>query len=280
MKITRQIGWIFLLLLLFSASAAEGEQLRIIDLKHRTAAEIIRVVQPLLGPEDTISGKAYVVFLTAAPENLARIESIIRRLDKPSRQLLIIVVQGEDAREALGSIDISGNLSIGDNTRVEFGRNPQQKDSVSITGRGDRSAQRNVDIQKIKTREGSAAVIYVGQSIPVSLQSVAPRPQGNLSDGSVVFKEVRTGFRVLPRLSGNHYVLDITSQRESTLTAGRGAVESQQIQTQVQGRLNQWLDIGGVLGVRQLRSTGLVYDDRTGKQSRGGVYLKVVEDSR
>ena len=109
----------FAFLLLFGISAHCG-QLSIIDLKHRTAGEIIRIIQPLLGPEDTISGKKNVIFLTTTPGKLARIQAIIRNLDKKIRQVKITVVQGQNAREALASVDVSGNISIGDNAKIKF----------------------------------------------------------------------------------------------------------------------------------------------------------------
>ena len=267
--------WISVLLVLFCTSAT-GEQLRIIELKHRPADEIVRIVKSQLGPEDTISGKGYVVILTAAPENVNRIESIIRTLDKPSRQLLITVVQGENARATLSSIDVSGNLSIGDNTRIEFGRNPQPDNTVSATGRNSESVQKNIDIQRLRAQEGLPAVIYIGQSIPVSTRTTAPRPSGN----RVAFRETRTGFRVVARLSGNRFVLDIESQREIVSSATHGAVATQQIQTQVLGRLGQWMNIGEILGAGQWRESGIVYSDEDRRQGRRPVFIHIAEIAR
>jgi len=272
MKSHRLVVLVFIFLCLIGASGHGGE-LGIIELRHRTADEVVRIVTPLLGPDDAISGKGYVVILTGAPDNIARIESIIRNLDRPSRQLLIIVVQGENAREAMASVDVSGNVSIGDDTRIEFGRNPQPENTVSVTGRSDRSAQRSMDVQKVRAREGLAAFIYIGQSIPVSTQAGDPRVHGS----RIVFRDVKTGFRVVPRLSGDHFVLDIASQQESTPSARQGAVAAQRIQTQVQGRLNQWLDIGGILGIRRKSDTGFIYSDGRQKKSNSSIFLKIVE---
>ena len=273
-KLHRLFIWLFVCLLL-CGSRGICDQLRVFELKHRTADEIVRIVKPLLGPEDTISGRSFTVIVTAAPETLSRIESVIRTLDRPSRRLLIIVVQGEDAREALDSVDVSGNVSIGDDARIEFGRNPQPEGSVSVTGRSARSTRRDVDIQRLRAQEGLPAFFYVGQLVPVSTQTVDPRSHGS----RVVFKEARTGFEVVPRLSGDRFILDIASRRESTPSADRGGgvVQSQQIQTQVHGRLNEWIDIGGVLGSRQRREAGVAYRDETSRQNRQSVFLTIVE---
>ena len=269
--------WLILTVLCLTAVSTYGQELRIIELKHRRADEVIRIVRPQLGPEDSISGKGTVVILSAAPEHITRIESIIRTLDKPSRQLLITVVQGENARQALDSIDVSGNVSIGDDARIEFGRRPQPDDTVSVEGRSGRSAQRNADIQQLRVQEGMAASIFIGQSIPISAQAAAPRTQHRQPGQDVVFREVRTGFRVVPRLTGNRFVLDIASQRETSDTIAYGAVASQQIQTQVYGKLGQWVDIGGIVGQRQFSESGILYSDDNRRRNDQAVYIRIVE---
>lgn len=271
MNAHRKYLWILTLSFLL-CTATTGAEVSIIELKHRRAEEVIRIVAPLLGSTDAISGKGFTVIVTAAAENISRIESIVRSLDRPSRQLLITVVQGENARQALNTIDVSGNLSVGDQAGVEFGRHPQPDDTVSVKGRSDKSAQRNADIQRLRVREGMRAVMFIGQAIPVSTATIDPR-----TGSRVVFQQVRTGFDVVARLSGNRFVLDIVSQRESTITADRGAIATQQIQTQVSGQLGQWVDVGGILGMRQFGETGFVYSDEYWKENRSSVFLTIVE---
>jgi len=275
MKFFQHINIMFAILLLFGISAHCG-QLRIIDLKYRTAGEIIPLIQLLLGPEDTISGKKHVIFLTATPENLARIEAVIRNLDIKIRQLKITVVQGQNAGEALASMDVSGNISIGDNANIEFGRNPQPEDTISITGRSGQSVHSSEDIQQVIVQEGMSAVIYFGQSIPISSRTSAPN-RGGQGDNFVEFREVRTGFKVKPRLAGNRYVLDIVSQSESTLSVQHGAVDAQQIQTQIQGKLGEWMDISEILSAGHWRESGIVYGDEVNKRNLRQVFIKIVE---
>ena len=267
--------WISLFLILLYTSAYCG-QLRIIELKHRTADEIIRIVRSQLGPDDTISGKGYVVFLTAADENVTRIESIIRTLDAPSRQLLITVVQGENAREALASVDISGNVSIGDNARVEFGRNPQPDNTVAVKGRSSETRKNNVDIQRLRAQEGLPAFIYIGQLVPVSTRTVAPQSRQNRT----AFRETKTGVRLVARLSGDRFVLDIETQRDIISPTTRGAVATQQIQTQVHGRVGEWVDIGGVIEAGQWRESGIAYSDENRRQRQRPVFIRVNEIAR
>lgn len=82
----------------------------IIDLKYRTAGEIMRIIQSLLGPGDTVSGKKNIIFLTTTPVKLVRIHAIIRNLDQKIRQVKKTVIQGRKARKALASVNVSGNI--------------------------------------------------------------------------------------------------------------------------------------------------------------------------
>jgi len=275
MKVVQHISFIFAFLLTFEIYAHCG-QLSIIDLKNRTADEIIRIIQPLLGPGDTISGKKNVIFLTTTPERLARIQAIIRNLDKKIRQVKITVVQGQNAREAMASVDVSGNISIGDNAKIKFGRNPQPEDTISITGRSGQSGQSSEDIQQVSVQEGMSAIIYFGQSIPVSSRTTTPN-HGGQGENFVEFREVRTGFKVKPRLAGDRFVLDIVSQSESTPSVQHGVVDAQQIQTQIQGKLDEWIEISGILSAGQWRETGIAYDDEINKKNLRQVFLKIAE---
>jgi hypothetical protein len=256
-----------------NAATAHGGELSVIKLKHRTAEDIIQVIKPHLGPGDSISGQKYVIFLNTTPENLVRIKSIINTLDRALRQLLITVVQGENAQTALDSVDASGNVSIGDHSKVKFGRQPQPEDTIAVTGRSAQAGQSDTDIQQVRVQEGTSARIYIGLSVPVSEGRTGTRQYGR----AVEYREIRTGFEVLPRLSGDRFVLNIASQRESAASAGQGVVDTQQIQTRIQGRLNAWIDIGGILGETQGREAGPIYRKEEKLKNRTQVFIKLVE---
>ena len=258
-------------LLVFEFSGYCGH-LAIIELKQRHADEIIPAIEPFLGPGDTLSGQRYTIFLNTTPENAVRIQSIVQTLDKASRELMITVVQGENARNVLSSVDVSGNVSVGYNANITFGRHPQPEDSISVKGRSQQSVQRGSQIQQIRAREGMAATIFIGQSVPVF-----PREKGRRVNGHVGYQHIMTGFRVLTRLSDPHFVLDIASQHGSPKSEGDRGVGYQQIQTQIQGKLGEWLEIGGIFGGAQHSETGLVYSDSQKKENRWRVFLIIVE---
>jgi hypothetical protein len=86
--------------------------------------------------------------------------------------------------------------------------------------------------QRLRALEGMPAFIRVSQSI--ALPTVA---------GPSV-QEAETGFYVLPRLSGNLVTLDVATSKEAF--SARGVVEGQRLLTTVNGRLGEWITIGGL----------------------------------
>ena len=242
MKVFKIIVLLCLALLIFD-TAGQCEQLTIIELKYLPANEILPVIRPFLASGETLTGSRYTLFLNSTPETASRIRSIVSTLDKAPRELMITVVQGKNVREILSSVDVSGNLTFGNNANIVFGRNPQESDSISVTGRTGESFRRDSNIQHVRVQEGLPATLFIGQSIPVS-----PLQYGRGDRSHVGYQHVMSGFRVLTRLSNDRFILDIASQGGSSTSNVHQGVGYQQIQTQIQGRLGQWLDIGGVLG--------------------------------
>ena len=253
-----------------ATSAGNSRNAVAIELRHRTADEMIPIIRPFLETGDTLSGSGYMLILNTGTENLARIQSIIANLDKAIRQLMIMVVQGNGAKAVMAHVDVSGHISVGKHARIEFGRNPQPQDTVSVAGRSGRSAANEVDIQKVLVQEGMAATIYIGQSIPIPAHRSGPKM-------SVEYRRVLTGVRVVARLSGDHFNLQVSSRKESIDGVTSSSVGTQQIQTQIKGRLNEWIDIGGLFEVGQHREKGLVYGHEDHRADRQPVFLKMVE---
>ncbi|MCA1805702.1 MAG: hypothetical protein LC646_10295 [Xanthomonadaceae bacterium] len=92
--------WLLILLLLPALGLADDTRIQVIDLQGRSAQEMIPLIQPLLDEGDAITGTGYQLILRTRPENLARIEAVVKRLDQAPKRLRITVHRGElDTRE-------------------------------------------------------------------------------------------------------------------------------------------------------------------------------------
>lgn len=260
--------------LLILSAGARGGQLAVIELKHRPAADVLPVISPFLGPADTLSGKDTLLFLSTTPENLARIQAIIAQLDQSTRQLAITVVQGEKALDTLSTLSVSGSVTIGDRVTVGAGdHRGQPDDAITVNARSGKSMYRRSDVQRVLVQEGSTATIYVGLSEPVPLGS--PTHQGMRYHQIHEYREMLTGVQVTPRISGDRITLEIETQRDLPADSDRGVVQTQGIQTRIQGRLNEWIEIAGVLSGTARTETGLVHGRSGRHASQHHVFIKI-----
>ena len=261
------------LLFIFSAIASGG-QMAVIELKHRPADDVIPVISPFLGPGDTLSGQDYFLFLSTTPENLTRIRSIIAHLDQASQQLAITVVQGENAIDQLRSVDITGSVAIGDGVTLGVGdpRN-QPHDSIAVDARSSQRTRRSSDFQQVLVQNGATATVYLGLSLPVAVDS--PTHKGMRYHQIQGYREMLTGARVTPRISGNRVTLEIEVRQDQPSGDSPEVVHTQQIQTQIQARLDEWIDIGSILGVSNRQDAGLINRSSSQQSGQRHVFVKV-----
>ncbi len=255
---------------------ASGGQVAVIELKNRPADKLIPVISPFLGPGDTLSGQDSLLFLSTTPENLARIQSIIAHLDQALQQLAITVVQGENAIDRLSTIDISGSVTIDDGVAVGVGAPPgPPHDSITVDARNSQRTRRGSDIQRVLVQNGATATIYLGLSAPVAMES--PTHKGMRYHQIQGYREMLTGVQVTPRISGNRVTLEIETRQDQPAGDSPAVVRSQQIQTQIQARLDEWIDIGSILGTSNRKEDNLITRSASQQSSQRHVFVKVTE---
>ena len=266
---------IFALLFIFSA-VASGGQMAVIELMHRPAGEVIPVISPFLDPGDTLSGQDNFLFLSTTPENLTQIQSIIAHLDQAPRQLAITVVQGDNAIDQLSAADISGSVEIGDGVTVGVGNSRgHPHDSITVAAQTSQRTKRSSDTQRVLVQNGATATIYLGLSVPVAMDSLTHK--GMRYHQIQGYREMLTGVHLTPCTSGNRVTLEIEARQDQPAGDGSAVVRSQQIQTQIQARLGEWIDIGSILGASNRQDAGLVNRSASQQSTQHHIFVKVAE---
>jgi hypothetical protein len=139
--------------------------------------------------------------------------------------------------------------------------------------------------QNLQVLEGSSAFIRTGQSVPVRQPLVTRtiingRVVENVSN-TVEYRDVTTGFYVLPRLAGDRVTLDINPQRDTLArpeqNLPRGSVNVQQASTTVSGRLGEWIEVGGVVQGVANQQTVILGGTREVSRDNRRILLKVEE---
>ena len=254
---------------LVPAGAPARPQLATIALQQRPAAEMAQVLQPLLGPQESVSGDGYTLILNVEPARLEQLRATIAELDRAPRQLRITVRQQLFAEERMNAAGVGADLGD-EQARVivsppDAGSGAQVRyRGIGVYGSDPQGRQRETGEQTVLALEGRPARIAVGLIAP--FDSVCEDGYGARRT-CTEYREVSTGFEVLARLGGNGVTLDIAPQAQQL--AAPGVVAFQVAQTQLHGPLGQWLELGGEVTRSGESERGVLASTaRTGRSAR------------
>lgn len=253
------------LLMLSSVVWAQG--LEIIDLRHRSAEQLLPQLMPFVEPGGALSGMNGKLFLRASGRNQAEIRQLVAALDTPLRRLMISVRQdGADSGSDRGA-GVAGRVEVG-------------AGGTAISGRGhlyqSDSAKRRDTLQQVQTIDGGRAAILVGESLILPLRQVVMTPLGVIVSESFVQRDLGTGFVAVPRLNGDRVTLEI-SPRDDTPGPLPGSVNVQRLLTTASGRLGEWLKLGGSIGEQSGNSAGIASVGTQAASRQRRLLLKVEE---
>jgi len=274
-----------------AAVFAQNTVLEVIPLRYRNAAEVIPIIQPMLAREGSVSGFQGQLVVRTTPANLEEIKRILAAVDTAPRQLLITVRQDAGGERSRSQADVSANVG-GDHARVVVppaSRDPRGgnvvlgdgDDRVRVQVLDSSSAASDRNTQTLRVTEGREAFVRVGQSVPVRERQVQRTVVGGRVVGRVIegtqYREVASGFYVLPRLAGDRVTLDISPQRETLSRQVPGAVNVQSMVTTVSGGLGEWIEIGGMVQDASGQQSVLLGRTTTAARDSRRVLIKVEE---
>ncbi len=248
---------IFLLLTLCVTSNTYANPITTLELRHRPAEELIPILRPLLGPEDSISGQGFVLFLRSSADTRRQIQSALRSLDVAPRSLLISVFQGSE--RDLRNLHLQGRL-----------RHSLADTDADVSIASTRARLRDNPIHQLRVSEGVEGYIETGRSIPF-LSTLLIGSNG-IAAGQE-YHDVGTGFYVVAHQRGDQVRLRISPFRESADPRRGGEVSIQRAQTTLSGPLGEWLPIGGITQGTTRTSRDNAYHS-TRERDDSGVWIK------
>ena len=199
MPMTRLISLMFF----FVAGVVRAET-QVIELHSASPESLIPVVQPLLGPWESVSAFRTSLVVNAAPETLRRVAELVAKLDRPLRNLLISLRRG-------------GNSAREDAHAGEYST----------------SSNRDTREQQVRTLESSPVMVREGSLVPLAV--------GGLLGPQIVWGQADSGFVISARVDGDTVTLDIDIQdgRVQSGTLRNGALRSS-----LRGALGSWIELG------------------------------------
>jgi len=232
-----------------------ADETRIIQLKYRTARDIIPVIRPLIGPDDALSGIDYRLIIRTSERNFKDIDRILGRLDVAQRSLRITVEQMAAGTDTSTSQSLSGETRTGGDARITLPAKPSgdrglvvQKNGLRYRANDRSTTTKTANTQTIVTLDGQAAYIRVGQSVPYVKKIIGLSRNHPAITQGVVLHDVTTGFEVVPHVHGDRVRVEITPRLATLQNPATGLADFQELATTVDVRLGEWIDLGAIVG--------------------------------
>ncbi|MDB6062391.1 MAG: secretin [Verrucomicrobiaceae bacterium] len=236
MKFFAQI--ILLGLLLINTAVAQERHLRNYTMLHALPEQVLPTINAQLSAGSSVQPFRQQLILNVTDSEFRAITSLLQQIDTAPRSLLISVRKqgqqfqknenyGVDGRIGNGAVQIQN----GENNQSGDDRQRRTETRVTINQGNMRSSSDGS--QQVRAVEGMSAFISAGNAIPVRS---GPYGQQQLTD-------VDSGFFANARIVGAEVIVDIDQHDDRVQ---QRSITTQSLQTQVRGRIGEWISLGGI----------------------------------
>jgi hypothetical protein len=257
-RAARPLAWVLLGFCLI-ACPVRAQSLEVIDLRHRTAAEVIPVLQPLLEQGGALSGQDYKLFVRTSPANLRQLREALAQIDRRPNQLLVSVRRSAQQEIERERAQVSGAVS-------------NRGAAVSVQATDSNARDRHDGVASVQVIEGSSAFISSGSDVPIVTAVAARGGRRPFAAAVTEYRNLSSGFTVTPRVNGTHVVLDIEQQDERVVN---GSIQSQHLTTQASGTLGEWIPLGGISESASSQQRGTLSRQYSTSTDERGIWVKV-----
>lgn len=221
--------------------------IEVIELQSRSVDEVLPLLQPLVGSDATLTGMGNKLVIKATAQRVQEIRQLLAELDRPPRQLRITVDKGDDALRASRGYNASADIRLGDNSQISINSPGRPVDSsrAQVQLRDRSTTTTRTSKQFVQAMEGQPAYISSGLRVPLRTTDGYYAAGVPYYRSTTQLYDVTAGFYVVPRVSGEVVTLEIM-QHDDRPGRQRGVIDTQRVNTRVQGRLGDWIELGGL----------------------------------
>jgi type II secretory pathway component GspD/PulD (secretin) len=252
------LAWVLISICLI-VSPVLAQSLEVIDLKYRTAAEVIPVLQPLVEQGGALTGQDYKLFVRAGAANLQQIRAALEQIDRKPKQLLVSVrrsTQQEIERERAQASAVVSNHGA----------------AVAVNATNSNARDRHDGMASVQVIEGNSAFISSGSDVPIVTAAAVRGGRRPFAGAVTEYRNLSSGFLVTPRVNGRVVVLDIEQQDERVVN---GTVQTQHLTTQASGPLGEWIRLGGVSETAATQQSGILSRQYSTQSDAREVWVRV-----
>jgi hypothetical protein len=241
--------------LVVTAGIAAAQAIEVIELRHRTAEELLPLIEPHLPDSATATGVADRLIVKAQPREIARLRSVISELDKAPRSLLVTVRGGGSSSEQT----------------FGFGMTGWSDREVRVHVHRSESARSDNAIQQVRGLEGRPVRIATQSLLPVTSRLAWIGADGAGTAEQTTLLELEDGFYALPRLQGDRVEVELSVQDRSATDPLR----ARRVVSTISGAAGEWIPFARADTHARENDRGLVYRSEGARHEADTLWIRV-----
>lgn len=226
---------------LLVVSSALNAATEVIPLDFRMAEDVLPIAQSVVGDKGKVNAYGNQLIVNAPSAVITELRDVLSKLDTEPRRLLISVDTQSSAAGSESGYRVDGTTRIGD-VEIQSGDGEKRgRDQARVIRRSTNSQGEGV--QQVQATEGYPALIQIGQSVPIT--TTGADGYGQIYQ-QTQYRDVTRGFYATATVQGDRVQVTISSHNDRMSASQPGAINVQQTDTRVSGRLGEWIELGGV----------------------------------
>lgn len=218
---------------------------KVIELQYVPVQKVIQLVDPLLQPEEKISGAGQTLVVKVTPQTLTQIRLLLHQIDVPPVTFKISIYQGDP-----------NWLSAQNNNSVVY---------------SSQSPSEMLRSQSVQVMSGESAFISTDEEVPI----VSDVGVGFFTGIAYQQHQIKNGLLVKPTMRGSQVQLKVRRVREQQDASGGQQFDSQNIDTTLMVPLNKWVSLGTPEGSQESDPTTISYTSAVPFTQQQTLYIKV-----
>lgn len=239
---------------------------KVVELRHRPAAEMVATLEPLMGTGSTVSSYGGRLIFKGPEKDLAEMERLVRQLDIQRSTLRLSVRQS------------TSNVSSGQQEAIGGGLQGGPRSATELTARFERTlgTGSQASDQFLLVLDGEEGYIAVGREVPYTSELAVVAGRHLAVAQRTEFRQVSTGFRVRTQLLAESVQLELTPHMASMDRQDQGGeLTFSTLTSKVVIPLGQWFNLAGHLQSRDEISQAILARNLGSGQSQRQVQIKV-----
>tara|TARA_B100001142_G_scaffold305006_1_gene333590 strand:+ start:373 stop:1236 length:864 start_codon:yes stop_codon:yes gene_type:complete len=268
------------------ALTAESMKIETITMQNRQVGDVIPILKPLVVKGGTVTGISNKLIVKTTPSNLKQIKQVLAQIDSVPRRLMISVKQDVDINLNIQQSGLSGGYSTRDvkikSPDADYGgtiiqARESEDNVVRYRQMETRSRLEDRNVFRVQVLEGQSTFISTGQSVPIPNQTAFVTGDGVVVQDGVEYRDIESGFYILPRLRGDNVTLMISSKFSHVSPNQVAIFDIQNVETTAKGQLGKWIPVGGAAQHYNNSSKKNSISTNRRKQKQKNILIKVEE---